>query len=139
MAIWEVTPTTRKSVEEHELWYKDDMAIRRITAFRTASFTIETEDDTKPELELSDSPSGPAIDMFNCGYDAQLETADGGWWADVIYPDDMPEEERDRLEQLWQDDPYSAWEEEGWYSNDTQYWFTDGVVIEKIQDIILCY
>jgi hypothetical protein len=37
-------------VEEHELWQKDDMVIRRITGFRFGTWTVETNDNEPPVL-----------------------------------------------------------------------------------------
>jgi len=54
-----------------------------------------------------------------------------GWYGDVRYPDDMDEEEQERLEELWDEDAYSAWEEEGWVQTDTECWAWGEFDIEK--------
>lgn len=131
MTDWKVVTLFKKNVEEHEIWEKDGVAIRRITGFRWGTFIVTTEDDEEPELQLSDSPYGPGINMWDCGYESQLEFLDDGWFSDVIWPDDMDETERERLEELWDDDPYGSWEDDGWVNTETQVWFDGPLEIKK--------
>lgn len=132
MTEWEVSTTEKKNVEEHELWQKGDMVIRRITGFRWGTFIVTTDNDEKPDLELSDAPWGPCVNMWECGYESELEIMDDGWFSQIIWPDDMPEEECDRLESLWDEDSYEGWEEEGWIQYETQAWFSGALEIKKL-------
>ena len=134
MANWTVSTQNKKSVEEHELWQKDDWAIRRITGFRFGTWTVETNDDNPPVLNQYSGPGADAINMYNY-YDEnvesiELEMLDDGWYADVIWPDEMPDEERERLEELWEEDSYSAWEGDGWVNYETECWASGPLDIE---------
>ena len=128
MTFWTVSTQNKKCVEEHELWQKDDMVIRRITGFRFGTWTVETNDNEPPVLHQTDGPSGDAINMYDyCDENVEsieLDMLDDGWYGDVIWPDDMPEDERTRLEELWEEDSYSGWEGQGWINYETECWAT---------------
>lgn len=130
MATWTVKTADKKSVEEHEIWTKDGEEIRRVTGFRWGSWTVETSDDKLPEFEFAEVPGGngkiDSIDMNNCYggniESVELDSMDDGWYGDVTYPDDMDEEERERLDELWDEDSYDGWESDGWYLDETEAW-----------------
>ena len=138
MAYWKVSTRDKKSVEEHELWQKDDMVIRRITGFRWGTWTVETNDDEEPILKQDSRPGGDAINMHDyCDENVEnieMEMLDDGWYSDVIWPDDMDEEERERLEELWDEESYSGWEEDGWVQYETECWASGPLDIEKESD-----
>jgi len=126
MANWIVKTAEKKCVEEHELWQKDGMVIRRITGFRWGTWVVETNDDEPPVLNQDSGPGGDAINMYDY-FDENVESIeldmlDDGWYADVIYPDDMSAEEIERLEQLWDEESYSSWEDDGWVNYETECW-----------------
>lgn len=130
MAIWTVKTLDKKSVEEHEIWIKDGQTIRRVTGFRWGSWTVETSDDQPPEFDFAEVPGGDgkadSIDMNNCCENnienVELDSMDDGWYGDVEYPDDMSEEEQERLDELWEEDSYDGWESDGWYLDETEAW-----------------
>ena len=130
MTWWKVETTEKKSVEEHLLWYKDDMAIRIIEGFRWGSVYLESDDDADELiLEESDSPYGPGVNVYD--YECELDVLDDGWYGDIIFPDDMPQEEQDRLHQIWAEDSFEGLENEGWVSNDSELWFFGPLKITK--------
>ncbi len=131
MTWWKVSTTEKKCVFEHELWQKDDWVIRRITGFRWGTILVETEDDNPPVLDQDSGPSADAVDMYCTEYNYELDSLDDGWYGDVIWPDDMPEEERERLEEIWDEDWSAGWENEGWDQYDTECWFHGPLSIEK--------
>jgi hypothetical protein len=126
MATWVLTTTDKKSVEEIEFWYKDGKTIKRTTGFRWG--TVYCESDEKPEIDL-DNPEG--ISVFDCGYDFELDNLDDGWNCYVEYPDDMDEEDQERMDELWDEDAYEAWEGEGWSQNDSETWFYGPLSLEE--------
>ncbi len=133
MTWWNVSTQEKKNVFEHELYQKDDWVIRRITGFRWGTVLIETEDDNPPVLNQTDGPGADAVDMYNTEYNYELNTLSDGWFEDIIFPDDMPEEERDRLMSLIDElDIYEALEiEEGWSQYETECWFHGPLDIEQ--------
>lgn len=137
MAIWQVSTNEKKSVEEHEFWTKDGLTIKRITGFRWGTFTIETSDDNPPEDIDPENPDG--INMYdyfsdNAENGAELDNLSDGWYGDVEWPEELSEEERERLEELWEEESYSSWESDGWYNSETECWFFGELTIEKIGD-----
>ena len=142
MTQWKVSPVDKKSIEEHEIWEKDGVAIRRITGFRSGSWIVTTSDDQEPEFELQavpfGSPDKDSVDFNNaCDNnieDVELEEVNDGWYDDIIWPDDMDDDERDRLADLWEEDSYSAWEEDGWINTDTSMWVWGELEIERLDD-----
>jgi len=73
MAIWSVKPTWKKSIIERNYLTKDGNKVMVETGWRWGEFTVETEDDNPPDIEAG-------VDMYDCGYEAELvETSDGCW------------------------------------------------------------
>ena len=138
MAFWKVSTQHKKSVEEHELWEKDGMVIRRISGFRWGTWTVETNDDEPPVLDQLEGPSGDAINMYDYFEhnveNIEMEMLDDGWYGEVIWPDDMSDEERERLQDLWEEDAYSGWEGDGWVNYETECWASGPLDIEKLED-----
>ena len=123
MTWWTVSTKEKKQVFEHELWQKDDWVIRRISGFRWGTILVETDGDDPPVLDQDSGPGADAVNMYETEYNYELVSLDDGWYGDVIWPDDMPEEERERLEEIWDEDWSAGWEQEGWDHYDTECWF----------------
>ena len=130
MTWWTVSTEDKKSVFEHELWQKDDWVIRRITGFRWGTVLIQTEDDNPPVLDQTDGPGADGVDMYNTEYNYELDTLSDGWFEDIIFPDDMPEEEQERLQEfLDENGSYALEDEEGWSLSDTEVWVWGPLVV----------
>lgn len=140
MAEWQVTTRDKKSVEEHEIWEKDGQTIIRVTGFRWGSWTVTTSDDNPPEFERQACPGGSndldSVDMNSaCGEnidEIELISLDDGWYGDIVWPDDMDDDERERLEELWEEEFYEGWEGEGWTQSETECWAWGEFEIEKL-------
>jgi hypothetical protein len=141
MANWKVSPYYKKSCEEHEHYTKDGMTIIRKTGYRGASFFVETSDDETPDFEFTFVPGGDgnqdSIDMYNCiGSNIENVELDSMWdgcWEDIEWPDDMDEDERDRIQSLIDEsgDIYDVLEnQEGWSQSDTEAWIWGPILIE---------
>lgn len=126
MTTWVLKTLEKKSVEETEFWTKDGQTIKRITGFRWG--TVSCENDERPDIDLT-NPDG--LEVFATDYDFELDSLDDGWYGDVEYPEDMSDEERERLEELWDEDGYDGWESDGWYNDDTETWFYGPLSLEK--------
>lgn len=140
MSTWNVTTKYKKSVEEHEFWEKDSKTIIRITGYRWGTWTVNTSDDSPPNFVRVRNPLGndeiDCIDMNNCFEnnieEVEMESLDDGWYSDTIYPDDMDEDESGRMAELWDEDSYEGWENEGWIQTDTECWVHGDLSIEKV-------
>ena len=141
MATWKVSPYYKKSCEEHEHYTKDGMTIVRQTGFRGASFIVETSDNNPPEFEFDYGPGGDgskdSIDMYNCCFNnienVELESMWDGCWEEIEFPDEMDDEEKERLQELIDEegDIYDVLEnQEGWSQDETQAWIWGPIRIE---------
>jgi hypothetical protein len=142
MATWKVSPLYKKSCEEHEHYVKDGLTIVRQTGFRGASFFVETSDNNPPEFEFDLVPGGDgskdSIDMYNCEVNniesVELDSMWDGCWEEIVYDDDLDEEERERLAELIdsEGDVYDVLEnQEGWSQSETQAWIWGPIQIEN--------
>ena len=125
MTWWKVTPEHKKSVEERESWCKDGQTIVRVIGWRWGTVLVETDDNEPPEFD------GDPVDMYSIDYEYEFESTSDGCYDDVVWPEHMPEDERTRLTELWEEDAYSSWEEDGWNPDDTELWFAGPLSIEK--------
>jgi len=141
MANWKVSPYYKKSCEEHEYYTKDGMTIIRQTGYRGASFFVETSDDNPPEFEFDYVPGGDgardSIDMYNCSgnniENVELDSMWDGCWEEIVYPEGMDDNERERLEELIEEegDIYDVLEnQEGWSQSETEAWIWGPILIE---------
>lgn len=132
MATWTVQTYYKKSCEEHEHFRKDGQVITRRTGWRFGSWTVETTDNNPPEFEFTTVPGGndaqDSVDMYNLGGDnidssELIETWDG-CWEEIDFPDDMDEEEQERLQELIDEEGFYEIieEQEGWMQDDTEMW-----------------
>jgi hypothetical protein len=114
----------------------------RQTGFRGASFYVETSDDNPPEFEFDFVPGGDgskdSIDMYNCEVNniesVELDSMWDGCWEEVEFPEDMDEEEKERLQELIEEegDIYDVLEnQEGWSQSETQAWIWGPIQIEN--------
>ncbi len=139
MAIWTVSTYHKKSIEEHERFVKDGQQIVYKTGWRGGSWSVTTSDDNPPEFEFIEVPGGDgrqdSIDINSC-YENNIEEIElietfDGWWADIEWPDDMDEEEQERLQELIDEEGiYSLEEEEGWMHDDTEMYIWGPILIE---------
>lgn len=140
MANWSVSTYHKKSCEEHEIYTKDNQTIIRKTGYRWANFYVETNDDNPPEFEFDFVPGGDcvrdSVDMYNCIANnienVELESMNDGCWEDFEFPEDMDDDERERLQELF--DEHGVYEVlenmEGWSQNDCEAWVWGPLAIE---------
>lgn len=108
MSRWILTNKHKKNCLEKEFWKHpdhDQLIVHEIL-WRWGTFYCES--DEMPEVDL-ENDDGFAV------YDSDFETdsLDDGCWEEWSWPDSVSEEERQRLEELWNEDGYSAWEDAG--------------------------
>jgi hypothetical protein len=141
MANWKVSPYYKKSCEEHEYYTKDGMTIIRQTGYRGADFYVETSDDNPPEFEFGFVPGGngakDSINMYDCHgnniENVELDSMWDGCWEEIVFPDEMDEDEKERLQALIEEegDIYDLLEnQEGWSQSETEAWVWGPILIE---------
>jgi hypothetical protein len=116
MTVWRLSTHYTKSAVEKQLWYKDGVTISKEEGYRWGTFYCES--DEMPDVDLA-NPDG--YELY--GYDWELDSLDDGCWSDWSYPEDMSEEEREQIEDAWNDNFSDGLEALGWSHDDTEYWF----------------
>jgi hypothetical protein len=116
MATWTIKTLHKKSAVEKQFWYKDGTTIIRYEGYRWCEFYCES--DEKPVIDLA-NPDG--YNLSDSDYDWELVSMDDGCWAEWEYPDSVPEEEQEEIENAWEEDFFEGMEELGWCNDDTEY------------------
>jgi len=116
MARWSIQNYHKKNANERQFWIKDGITIIREESFRWGKWVVDS--DERPDIDL-DNPDGwePGCD----GLDWEMWEMNDGWWAEWEFPEDMDEEEQERIRALWDEDSYEGMEEDGWVLDETEY------------------
>lgn len=133
MAIWKIRAKYKKSTVEKEYFEKDGKFIVVETGWRGGSFTIETNSDDPPDIDLVNEDEIDIYDAYVDGVERiELDHTYDGCWTDYEWPEDMPEEERERIQALCDEEGYyDALEHyEGWSSWETEMWLVGPLVLE---------
>jgi len=138
LTAWTVSTYYKKSIEEHEEYTKDGMTIIRKTGWRGGSWTVSTNDGNPPEFEFTEVPGGDGKTDSISIYDAygnnieevELNETWDGCWEDIEWPEDIDDEERERLEALIEEEGFYALEEDGWYQGDSATYLWGPILIE---------
>ena len=117
MAVWQISNYYKKEAVERQFWTKNDLTIIKSEGFRWG--TWECESDEKPDIDLN-NPDGYEL-MFT-EYDWDMVMIDDGCWLEWDWPESMSDEERKRIEQLWEEDWFEGLESDGWANDETEHW-----------------
>ena len=116
MATWTLKTLYKKSAYERQHWYKDGKEIIREEGYRWGTFYCES--DELPDINLVND------DGYEIGqdeYEWELDSLDDGCWAEWEFPEDISEEEREEIENAWEENYFEGMEELGWSCDDTDY------------------
>ena len=125
MALWKIEPTWKKSIIERIHYHKDDKTIIEETGWRWGEFTCETEGDEPPEINEGD-------DLYDCGYEVEMQYCDDGCWTEYEY-EGFTEEEQEAMEEWLEENSFFDLESEGWFSGDTEMIISCEPSIELIE------
>lgn len=117
MAIWKITNLHKKSAVERQFWIKDGMTVIKEEGFRWGVWSCES--DERPDIDL-DNPDG--WEQYSQDQDWEMEEMIDGSWVEWTWPEDMDEEERERIESLWDEEYFEGLEDDGWTLDETEYW-----------------
>jgi hypothetical protein len=126
MALWKIEPSWKKSLAERMHYHKDDKTIIIETGWRWGEFTCETEGDEPPVIE-------EGADLYDCGYDVEMQYCDDGCWEEREF-DGLTEEEEEAMNEWLDENSWLDLEEEGWTMGDTEMIITCDPLIELIEE-----
>ena len=127
MATWKITNATKKNAVERQFWIKDDVVVTKDEGFRWGSWTGES--DERPDIDL-DNPEG--FEVLSNDVDWEMEEMDDGCWVEWTFPNDMPEEEQERIQALWDEDWFDGMESDGWINEDTEHWIYGPIELTNV-------
>lgn len=126
MALWKIEPTWKKSLRERIHFTKGDREIIIETGWRWGEFTCETEGDEPPVIE-------EGTDLFDCGYEIELqECTDGCWEEREFYG--FTEEDEELMEEWLDENSFYDLEEDGWLMGDCEMIIDCEPSIEMIEE-----
>jgi hypothetical protein len=133
MAKWRLTTVEKKNAVEREHWIhteKNHVVVYE-TGFRWGSVFVFTDDDNPPDIDLENADG---LDVYSLDCETELDLLDDGCWSDWEFPDEMSKEDRDALQEGWEEDSYDYMENAGWYSDETELWFNGPLELERVED-----
>ena len=116
MATWTLKTQHKKNAIEKQHWYKNGVEIIRTEGYRWGTFYCENDEQPKIDLVNEDGYRIGSDD-----YEWELDNLDDGCYADWEFPEDMSEEEQEKITEAWDEEFYDGLEELGWNCDDTDY------------------
>ncbi len=129
MATWKLFTKTKKNAVEVQFWTKDGVTIKKQEGYRWGTFYCES--DARPDVDLENT-DGYCLSYTD--YDWELEMLDDGCWMEWEFPDDMDEEEQERIQELWDEDYFEGLEGDGWSNDETEFWFYGELELEEVTE-----
>jgi hypothetical protein len=128
MATWKIEPTYKKSVVEVMELYKEGVGtIKNELVWRWGEFTLETEDDTPPNIS-------EGVDIFDCGYELSDWSTDDGCSEDYDL-DDIDDEEREKIEEFLEENSWLDLDgHDGWSFSESYMYIQCPVSVEMIEE-----
>ena len=117
MAIWKITNATKKNAVERQFWIKDGVTVIKEEGFRWGIWSCES--DEQPDIDLDNSDG---YELMSTDYEWEMEEMIDGSWVDWTFPEDMDEEEQERIQELWDEDSFEGLEGDGWINDETEHW-----------------
>lgn len=123
---YKVSTIEKKSVIEKNFFVKDDKSLCIEQGYRWGYFVTEDPVD-KEELKSKDS-------LMIYDYDVIDHAFDDGCWIDFVYDDEVDQDERDAIENAWEEDWYSGIEALGWSEDESEVWFHGDLEVEEVNE-----
>jgi len=125
MATWKIEPSWKKSLIERQEFVKGKKSIVVETGWRWGAFYCETVDDNPPLIE-------EGTDLYNCGYDVEMDYTDDGCWEDYEFYG-FTEEEEEEMREWLQENSWLDLMEEEWEQGECEMIIDCEPLIEKVE------
>lgn len=117
MAIWKITNSHKKNAVERQFWVKDGVSVIKEEGYRWGVWTCES--DQQPDIDL-DNPDG--YELMSTDHDWEMQEMIDGCWVEWVFPDEIDEQEQERIQELWNQDSFEGLESDGWSNDETEHW-----------------
>jgi hypothetical protein len=125
MSTWKLSTAEKKSCTQIEYFKKGELVAQREIGWRWCWARY----DEKPDL--SDyNPEKDQIELYSLGDVVDMEQ-DDGCWEEWTWPEEVDEEEIERLEDIYNEEYDEGLENEGWILDDTEYWVSGRLDMEQ--------
>ncbi len=121
---YKISTVEKKSVIEKNFYEKDGKTFYIEQGYRWGYFTT----NEKPDLEDYDPSEGLMIYQ----YDVDDHSFDDGCWIEFHYDDKITEEEREQIENAWEEDWYEGLNNLGWQDDEYEVWFLGDLEVENL-------
>jgi hypothetical protein len=122
---WKLSTQEKKSCTQIEYFKKGELVAQREIGWRWCWARYEE----KPDLSNYD-PNKDQIELYTLGDILDMEQ-DDGCWESWTWPDEVSEEEVDRLSEIYEEEGEEGLENEGWSSDDNEYWVSGPLDLEQ--------
>jgi len=128
MAIWKLETRYKKNIQETEYFNKGEYCIEYETWWRWgyARFDVPDGIDFKQHLKDEydvDLEGDNSIDIHSLEFDVMDHSFDDGVACDWTFPDEMDEEEQERIKELFDEEWHEGMENDGWEATDIEVVF----------------
>jgi len=136
MAVWTLMPANKKSIEEVVYWEKDGKTIFFRQGWRSGSVTITTADDSPPNIDLDGNEELSVFDLYDDHVlDVELDSFWDGVWGEWDWNDeDLSDDEKEEIEDAWNENSYEGVEDLGWIQSETDTFFYGELTLEPVTE-----
>jgi hypothetical protein len=123
---YKISTVDKKSVIEKNFYEKDGKSFYIEQGYRWGYFITEDPVDVE-ELQKKD-------ELMIYDYDVIDHSFDDGCWIDFNYDDEIDQDERDAIENAWEEDWYEGLEALGWSEDESEVWFHGDLEVEELTE-----
>jgi hypothetical protein len=149
LTAWSLSTLQSKSIEEVEIFVKNELTGRHCVGWHSGLWTVYTDDGLPPAFVFTLIPNRGGqygIDLLNACVNniVEIESREtsSGCWSETEWPEGIDQEELASMEEEEEDeDYYDVFENHGWSHEDTQMWVWGQLLIEGgngFRQIVAC-
>jgi len=122
---WKLSTAEKKSCTQIEYFEKGDLVAQREIGWRWCWARYSD----KPDLS-NYNPDKDQVELYDLGDVTDMEQ-DDGCWEDWTWPDEVDEDEVERLSDIYEEEGDEGLENEGWILKETEYWVSGPLELEQ--------
>lgn len=137
MAIWNLAPVNKKSIEEITFWTKDDQVIARRVGWRGGSAIVVTADNNPPNINLEENEDLCVYDIVDEEHILEVEMGDlwdGCWVEWECVAGEVTDEELEEIQEVYDNDFEEGLNDMGWNEDDFELRFYGELSLELVEE-----